>query len=233
MRRAAIDDVEVGRRYLAGDSERRLVAAFGVSRDAIRRRLDEQGIVRRSRAEAGRARYHRLDAAARQAAVAGARAANTGRQHSEEHLTKMARARELRAALTAPSSGAAVLARAMQARGLVVHHQRAVGRYNVDLAVGSVAVEILTRRRSGTKLSGARVRYLLDRRYTVLCLWVDGRRTTPLAPQVIQHVVRTVEDVRRRPAGVPTYTVLHRDGQIIDHGIRANATFERVPGPHR
>jgi Zn-dependent peptidase ImmA (M78 family) len=83
VRRAAIDDVEVGRRYLAGDSERRLVAAFGVSRDAIRRRLDEQGIVRRSRAEAGRARYHRLDAAARQAAVAGARAANTGRQHSE------------------------------------------------------------------------------------------------------------------------------------------------------
>lgn len=231
MRRAAIDDAELGRRYLAGESERALATAFDVSRTTVRQHLSDAGIPRRSLSEANIVRHRNMDKQARRAAVEPARRANTGRRHPEQHLAKKAQARELHAALASPSSAAAILTRSLQARGLVVHHQHAVGRYNVDLAVGAVAIEILTHQRSRSKRHGDRVRYLLDQHYTVLCLWVDGRRTTPLAQQVIHRVVRTVDDVRRRPGGLPTYTVFTHDGRIIDHGIRANATFERVPSP--
>lgn len=122
-----------------------------------------------------------------------------------------------------------ILARALQARGLAVRHNRAVGRYSGDLVVGSVVVEVLGRATGASKHDGARLRYLMDRGYTVFYLWVDDRHAVTLAPPAIQLVVRTVDTARRRPSEVPTFTVLHHTGRIIEHGLRMNAEFDRIP----
>lgn len=54
-----LPDAEIGRRYLAGESEKRLAEVFGVNRNTIERRLREMGIERRGGSASMRLRHKR------------------------------------------------------------------------------------------------------------------------------------------------------------------------------
>jgi DNA-binding CsgD family transcriptional regulator len=231
MRPKQLDEAELVRRYADGESERAIAETLNIARDTVRRHLDTAGVLRRTRSAAARERWRRLTIDQRQELTAPAHAAVVGCRRTEEHLTRAARSRELRSAGRTPPTAVAMLTRAFQARGMVTRLGHAIGRYNGDLVVGGVVVETLGHSRGASKRSGVRLRYLMDRGYTVIFLWTDDRYTVPLAPAALQLIVRAVDSARRHPSAVPTFMVLRHNGLILDHGVRVNAEFARVRGP--
>jgi very-short-patch-repair endonuclease len=186
-----IDTDEVVRRYKAGNSELAISQALGHSRSAIRRRLIEAGISVRSGSEAGKIRMRRMSPEQRAALADAAHAAVRGVPQSEEYRCKLALANEHRERVASPNER--TLAEWLRARRLEVTPQKAVGRYNVDIALAEsrIAVEIFG---GNWHAGGAHARryrprldYLMDRGWHPVIVWVttNYRLAYPVAEQII------------------------------------------------
>lgn len=209
-------DVEaLAERYLAGESEKALAEAFGVDRGVVRRRLLGAGIQPRGRSEAMYVRMANTTAEERARLSEAAHVAVRGTKHSAERLIE--RAKRLEGRITANvSQGEINLAADLRAAGLPIVHQKAVGPYNVDLATGSVAVEVLGGGWHRTKRHGERLRYLMDSGWDVLYVWVSSK--TPLGPGAAQYVVSHVEFRNRNPTMPRCYRVIRGSGQFVAEG---------------
>jgi hypothetical protein len=216
--RVSIDSDAVVKRYLAGESEKALAAAFGVDRNAIRTRLRKAGVEPRNRSEAAYLRMAHATADERARLASAAHDAARGRRRPLSE--KLARAATMEAmGVSAPSVSAAekLLAGWLSDAGLAVIHQKAVGPYNVDLAAGTVAVEVLGGGWHRAKLHGERLRYLLDAGWDVIYIWVDGRRS-PLTAEAAQYVVSHCQVRDGDPAAPRCYRVIRGGGEFIAEG---------------
>ncbi|TNA31983.1 hypothetical protein EMF73_30470 [Klebsiella pneumoniae] len=110
-----------------------------------------------------------------------------------------------------------ILADMLRARGRVCIPQKAVGPYNVDIATGSVAVEVLGGAWHRTKRHGERLRHLLDCGWNVLYVWVDGIHY-PLTPEAAEHIVAFAKVCDGTPAGPRRYRVIRGSGEFVAQG---------------
>lgn len=131
--RTHIDLDDLRRRYVAGKSEQLLSFRYGAHRKTIHRYLKKMGIPLRGIAEANLIRMRNLSAAERQELTAAAHEAVRGKRQSPEHQAKIARTREIKQLGVSPIE--IKLIRILRARGLSCTPQKAVGRYNVDVAI--------------------------------------------------------------------------------------------------
>lgn len=201
-------------RYAAGDSIKAMATDLGVTRSYLGKVLDEAGATRRDQAEANRVMMATRTAEENRANAASAHEAVRGRTRSLEELAKAAATRER--LQTHVSEHELQLADELRRRGLDVVPQKAVGPYNVDVATGSVAVEVFG---GGWHAYGAhrkrtpkRLRYILDQGWNLVIIWASLERW-PIGPGACEYVVAFDQLTRSDPSIRGEYRVIWGDGQ--------------------
>lgn len=223
------DDLFVGA-YLGGESEKDLAARYGVSRPVMKRWLDAAGIQRRTLREASLLHQATLSPERRQEKLAAAHAAARGRVHTEEERAKAALTRELRGDGGHTSSGTEYLCDQLDARGVSYTREKAVGRYNVDVALSAypIAVEVLGGNWHGAKaIHARRTPYILDRGWNMVFLW--HTRRCKISAAAVDQVMALTEIASVDPAEVRQYWVLRGDGKIDAVGRADDDEFALVP----
>ncbi|MFF4900444.1 hypothetical protein [Streptomyces sp. NPDC001068] len=225
IRRAAIDDAEIIRRYQAGESELALSRALSVSRPTIRRRLVEAGVTIRTGSEANRLRMQRLtfeERAALAAPANGTRRMDGGwlsRPYTEPHdpvaiarAPKIARRREVTKSATWSMEDRVI--DALATRGFEVRTQVAVHGYNLDAAVGHIAVEVHT----GAYHPGRHPRLvrrtvkLAEAGWCVLYVWIT--RAHPFTAGGADELVTHLNALQGLPPGIREERVVRGSGQL-------------------
>lgn len=138
-RRAPVSSDLVAR-YAAGESEKALAESLGVSRNVIRRCITEAGVPVRGRSEAQALRLAHLGVDGRQRLAAEANTARRGSRAGVDELC--AKARTAERTLWKIRNGEIRLACFLSELGHFAELQRAVGKYNIDLAFEPLAIEV-------------------------------------------------------------------------------------------
>src|SRR5579862_1625091 len=151
---------EIVESYLAGQSVKALAARYGVNRYAIYLRLSEQAVAIRNRSAAMFVRLQQLSDEQRCQLTRGANEAmrDCTPAQIERRLQCWARNAEARQQLRPIGPGELEFEKALKNAGKNPICQKAVGRYNVDFVVGSVAVELKYRGSGGFNTRNRRER---------------------------------------------------------------------------
>ena len=216
--RSGIDMTAVIERFRAGESEQSIALSLGVARQTVRTRLLRAGIQPRTSSESQYLRNSRLSAEERARNADAAHDAVRGSTRTAEDLETRALGIERRGADWRNASPAEVMfAGMLRDAGLAVVNQKAVGPYNVDIATGTVAVEILGGSWHRVKKHGERLRYILDAGWDVIYIWVDARRF-PLAAGAAEYVIAHCQFRDGDPAAPRCYRVIRGGGEFVAEG---------------
>jgi len=207
-------------------SEKQIADQLGVGRDVIRRRLLEAGITPRNRSEV---MFHRMAATTAEERRRLAKAAHDavrGVRRSEDELIKRAQAQTRRI-----GEGEHTLLQLLEQRGVAPIHQMPVYKYNVDLAIPPVAVEVF-RDAANPALRGAhqsKAKYLLDHHWAIVWVWItsEGEIDETTADQVIAIFKRT----RRTPTLFGEEWVIGRRSNLPAIVQREGHKITLVPTP--
>lgn len=215
--RRVIDVDDAVKRYAAGESEQSIAKLFGCDRGVIRRRLIANGVVPRDRSAAMFTRMAKTTEAERLRLTEAAHDAVRGKPQSFEHRVKIATGRQRIRSLDHRSPIEVVISKMLAARGVPHTRNAAVGPYNVDFSLDPdrIAVEVFG---GGWHASGAhadrffkRTKYLLDRGWDVVIVWVDPRRF-PIGPGVVDQIISSADLRRAYPSARSQYRVLLGNG---------------------
>lgn len=179
------------RRYQSGETELAIALSTGISRPALRRRLINAGIHPRGMREAQAIRYSNTTPEQRLALTEAAHAAVRGVPQTYEDLCKRAIGREAKARIK--SDMERIMIGWLGDRGVEVVPQKAIGPYNVDIAITSsrIAVEIFGGNWHGSGRHAARYRkrcdHLIDADWLPIIVWVT--RSWPLSQGAADYIV--------------------------------------------
>lgn len=234
--RVSIPTDEIVARYIAGETEQALAAAYGVTRGAIRVRLKKSGVYIRTISDTMRVRWDNAtpETAARMLNAAHDAARNRVVPDTERILR--AQTRESRVAHASPVEH--TLAAALRDAGYFVTQQKAVWKYNVDIALQppSIAVEVFgggwhAKGRHLTRFH-QRGKYILDAGWHMVIIWVDGLRY-PLGVDGVNRVIAFAQEFSRDPAAPRQYRVILGDGQdapVRENYLNTDADIKRLRG---
>lgn len=220
--------------YLAGTSELVLSKTHGVSRGMVARWLREKNITRRTPKVANALTAASLTPGERAAKAAAAHAAVRGTTNSERHQARIALARERVCYGGSPSAGTEYLAQELAARNIAFVREKAIGRYNVDIALGTrpVAVEVLGGNWHGCKpVHAKRTPYILNAGWSILFIW--NQQLVPLDSGALDYLLSYVEFACGNPRFPCEYRVIRGDGQLVSVGSLDDDDFPLVPPSQR
>lgn len=228
-----LDSGSIIARFNAGESVKAIAGSSGVSRNVIVRILQENGVTPRNRSEGMYARMAATSPEERIALSAAAHAAVRGKRRTEEELVQRARTKERDLRFASRIEVAA--AKMFLERGFDVCAQKAIGKYNVDLAISEppIAVEIF----GGNWHSGGRpaarfnerIEYILNSGWSLVIIWV--LRDYPLEPGAIDYIIALAEELSRTKPVRGEKHVIRGDGNITTIGA-ANLKYRPIiPGP--
>lgn len=220
---------QIAAAYSSGTSELALARQYGVARNVIATRLIEAGVERRQPSEAGALRAEQMTPAERRAQTAAANRAARMRRTPQIDKFRTALTRERRGEFD--SDGERTLANMLSDLTVSVTPQRAIGPYNVDLAIPPVAVEVLGGGWHALKTAHAeRTPYILDEGWHLVMVWdYEGRST--LGPGAAEYVVAFAEQVRWNPPATCQYRVITGQGEVLTACGREDNQFPLVPPP--
>jgi len=219
-RRIPLDDAAIVEAYEAGGSVKALAEKQGVSRNVIARVLGEHGITPRGRSEAMYVRMRDTPPEERARLAGAAHAAASGSRRSYENLCNRALTIEKKG-----RAGSRIEARAagmLRQAGFDCTQQKAVGKYNVDVATTEppIAVEIFGGQWHAHGRHAARFRerteYILNAGWTLVIIWVT--RDYPLEPGAIDYVVALAERLRSGESVGSQEHVIRGDGESTTIG---------------
>lgn len=205
---------EIARRYLAGESTNALAKAYGAVRSAIDIRLKDAGVTLRSETEANRLVANRRTPEQNRQIMRAAHETVRGSRRKPISNERCAVTREARGVFITDEER--MFAGWIAERGIEPLPQKAIGPYNVDIAAGTVAVEIfgggwhaygVHKRRSPE-----RFRYILDQGWNLVIIWVSNRRY-PLATAAADYVVAFAEQASSDPSMRGKNRVIWGDGK--------------------
>jgi very-short-patch-repair endonuclease len=225
------------RRYEAGESANKLSGEFDVSRSVVNRVLRENDVHIRGRSEAERLKWSRMSAERRRNQVAAAHEAARGREVSWAEKCKRALTNERNLTRAVPLESQ--LAKKLRKSGLNVTQQKAVGAYNIDVAINAppVAVEIFGggwhTSAEHAKRHFERTKYLFDCGWHVLIIWVDARRY-PFGRGAYDYIISLTERFRSNPPARCEYRVILGNGEAApaeSSYLNSPADIERLRSP--
>lgn len=220
---------EIVAAYAEGVSSLELSEKYCVSRQAINDRLRQAGMPIRGRSQAGLVRAAKMTPEQRQAQAADAHEAVRGRNASVIELRRRALQIEARGASDSP--GEERLREELLKRGIHAQPQRAIGKYNVDLAVAPVAVEVLGGGWHSYKPRHIeRTPYILDEGWHLAMVW-DFEGRSALGEGAAEYLVSFIEEMRRNPPATCQYRVITGQGEVLATCGREDGEFPLVPPP--
>jgi hypothetical protein len=212
--RVTIDTEAMLAEYVGGQSINACAAKYGCSTTMITRRIRDAGVARRDQAESNRLMMAGRTPEENSRNVRAAHDAVRGVPQTMEHRVKIAKSVASRGDYGSPYEG--VLARAIANHGLVVTPQAAVGPYNVDLRVGSVAVEVFggSWHRYGRQRARfpERSRYLLNAGLRLIVVWCNTTNHL-LTVRGADEVVAFIQQAGVDPANRGQYRMIWGGGE--------------------
>lgn len=215
-RRVEVPTDEIAARYIAGESENVLAAAYSTSRQVIRRRLIEAGASIRGQTDANRLLASQRSPEEIARLTAPMHLASRGREKTFKQKCNSAISRER--AQSHATESERLLASWLTDRGLSPVLQKAIGPYNIDVAVSPVAVEIYGggwhAYGNHAALSRKRFEYILNNSWAAVVVWVS-QRDCPLSIAAADYVVSFLEQVRSNPSLIGQYRVILGNGKDV------------------
>lgn len=205
------------KRYVAGESENELAREAGINRWTFRSRLLAAGITPRNQSQSETLKWASMTPAQRERQTAAAHKATKGRKASVLERIKRALTVEKKTIHTSPVE--IELAQRLRDRGVNITPQKAVHMYNVDIAVNAppIAVEVYGGHfhASGSHATRhhKRTKYLLDRGWSVLIVWIHARNY-PLGVGCDDYIVSMIDELRRNPSTGSQYRVILGNGKL-------------------
>ncbi len=180
--------------YESGTSENMIAKHFNVSRNVIRRYLLSNNANIRTQSEAEKLKWSQMSDEQRTKQVESAHKAASGRTRSTLEKIKMAISREQSLANYHIGIGEPEFRQFLDKQGIQYIYQKAVDGYNLDFAIGKVAVELTAftgRYRSSNAIQKQRIKNLFNRGYQVLAVEFDCVESLlNFASEIITHVNR-------------------------------------------
>jgi len=204
-------------RYVAGESENKLAREAGINRWTFRQRLLTAHIDPRTQSEAEKLKWARMTPTQRERQVRAAHIAVRGRTLSfrEKHAQALGKEKALCHVVPIETE----LATTLRTYGFLITQQKAIGVYNVDIAihVPPIAVEIFggSWHCYGGHLARfhKRVKYILDEGWHVVIIWLDARRY-PLGKGAVEYLIALRQELSGNPASRCQYRVILGNGQL-------------------
>ena len=199
MIRLHFDVFDLIERHKSGESIKKIAEDTGIARKTITNRMISVGFQPRTQSESMYVRMANTTAEERARLTAAAHEAVKGRKCSINERVKRAITKQCKGGFDSRTEE--ILAHMLQERGFSVTPQKAIGIYNVDIAVNGtpVIVEIFGGgwHTSGNHLARHRKRfdYLLNSGYFPIIVWVDGTRF-PLESGAADYIIACIQDIR-------------------------------------
>ena len=181
---------EIVHRYAGGESELSIATALHISRNVVERRVKCANVRRRTIAEANTIRFR------------------------DPHQCGIA----TRKAHLSMGRGETEVCRMLVDRGYTPQRQVVVGRYNIDIVIPAVAVEVHWRsdhpfRRAFDR---QRIKYLTELGWHIIYIWIDANH--PLTDDAANYIIAFAQVAQRNPAGIGQYRVVRGSGEIVTEG---------------
>lgn len=225
---------EIVSRYTAGESEQSIARSLGVDRKVIRLRLTEQNIAIRNISDTMYIRWENATAEERQQMLSPAHDAVRGTKRTMIDLKRRALGKQRSKAHA--SAIEYQLAHWLNDRGIDVVQQKAIGPYNVDIAIEEprIAIEIFGGNFHATGRHQSRffkrTKYILDQGWHFVIVWVDGRRY-PMSVSCADYIITFANELRSNPSTICKYRVIRGDGNpapIADTYFNTRAIIKRL-----
>ena len=196
--------------YLDGESVNSISKRLRIGRHVINLWLERRGIHRRTRSEAELVKWSRMTKNERLNQVSKAHAAVRGVTRGDREMELRAIRRNRRI-----GAGEAELVEFLAERGVEVDAQRPVGRYNIDIAIDSVAVEVYRQafHPIATPTQRKRVVDLFGRGHVTLYVWISFGQG--IVPECADKVVALLDVFCRNPAEFGQYRVIRGTGEDV------------------
>ena len=218
--RVSLDINDLVRRYLAGESVKQASKRLGVGRPTIIRRLANAGVTIRNRSEAMFNRMAVTPKSERTRLASFAHNAIRGKRQSNEHRIKIAKTRE---SLAVPVGAHRKLMNLLKERGLTCIAEKAVDRYNLDIAATEypVAVELFGGGWHGNGRHANRfpdrTEFLLNQGWNLIIVWLEERRTKNLIAAA-DYIVTYCKKLCEKESTRSEYLVIRGDGKTPAFG---------------
>lgn len=205
--------------FASGIGVRGIYEKTGASIHSIRRILARNGVATRNRSEQQFARMAITSSAERKALASAAHHAVRGRVRSMEELCLMAATREKTKGVRTSIYEDALFA-SFQSSGLAPIAQKAIGPYNCDIAIGSIAVEVFGGHWhwNGEHLSRTeeRFRYIMNSGYDIIV--VSFSKSFPFSESSANYLVSYIQELCSNPPSIRQYRVIWGAGEFISGG---------------
>lgn len=228
-RSAVVPRTEAIDLYKSGASVLELSNRYGVSRYTITEILRQAGVERRGQSRAAKVSAQRSTAEERKTRAAAANRA--ARMRKVPQIQKLRHALQVESRAAHDSGGEESLNLLLRSKGVRPIPQRAVGVYNVDLAMLPVAVEVLGGGWHAVKsVHAERTPYILDEGWHLVMVW-DFEGRSALDAGAADYLVAFLEEVRRNPPSTCQYRVITGQGEVLAARGREDNEFPLVPPP--
>lgn len=223
-------------RYRMGESEYAISKSLGISRNVIRRWIEESGVIPRDRSEAGFNRAARMTAAERQAQASFAQ--NAWRGSKWTRTAKLHKAETIYAKTLAGTHTRSHLELQLgdwlTERGVEFTPEQIVDCYNIDFGIEPVAVELLG---GNWHAAPNRRAYHAERTHDILnagwsMIFVWSTSYGPINPWAADKIVSLLEEARRNPTPIGQYWVIRGDGELVATGGDEGNDFTLVSPSH-
>lgn len=217
--------------YEEGNSENRVALHFKVARNVIRRILTEQGVAVRTQSEAESLKWSKMPQEQRQKQVEAAHVATKGCVKSIAELTERAIARQKILHKHYIGHGEPEFFEFLKSQGIPFTYQKAIGVYNVDFAIGNIAVELskcTTRFHARNAKMRKRSEYLLNAGYKTLA--VDFNEVPALIAN-FDNIISVINEMNRLEAFGREYWVVccRFNRGAIGHSEKGKFSFISSP----
>lgn len=227
-RMAPPDDLTT--RFKRGDSVLAISEAYGVARGTVARWLDEAGCNQRTASEATTIRMGRLSPDERSRQTQAAHARIQAMERPDDWQEAIARGREHVQYGGRTSPGTDALCRMLTAEKILHVREKAIGRYNVDIALPTpqIAVEVLGGNWHGSKeIHRRRTPYILNEGWHMLFVWAT--KGCKVSSGAFKDLVTYAETLRLDPPASSQYRVIRGDGKVVSAGGADDDEFPLVP----
>lgn len=206
---------EVAERFLAGESVKSLATAYGRKRSHIALCLADHGIRPRNRSEGMYARMANTSREERLRLAAKAHEATRNAPPEFHRANAEKQALRKQATLSKVGAGEPEMLQWLRERGHEGVPQLPCGVYNIDIAVGALAVEVHVNPSNphARPFYQKRIKHLLRSGFDVLYVKVTKQR--PLTAAAADYAVAFLEARRRNPAAPREYRVVWSDKQGV------------------
>lgn len=217
--------------YQNGESENSVAKHFNVSRNVVRRYIKEFEIKPRTQSEAEALKWSKMTEEQRNAQVKPAHDSVRGVKKTEAAKIALAKARERIKYNSLIGPGEIELVQLLNDRGIKNVHQKAIKFYNVDIAVGNIAVELTLDRSRYTSFNPKeikRAKNLLECGYYTLAVQFDKESTLIACGD---DIIAAIDEMSRLEPFTSEYWVVSCRSQ--DYTITKNnlGQFSREQSP--